>query len=191
VALHMDGARLWQSAPFYGKSYPEITSAFDSVYVSFYKALGAIAGAALAGSEAFVARARVWQRRHGGNLVSLYPYALSAREGLRQRLPKMAEYRREAERVAACFSAIEGVRIWPDPPHTNMFHAFFPVGGDRLIDASRELARERKVALFTRTRACDVPGYSAVEVSIGDAAGALGDAELDSLLRELLERARA
>src|SRR5262245_37898677 len=80
VRLHLDGARLWECAPHYQKTYAELCAPFDSVYVSFYKALGGIAGAALAGSTAFVQRARVWQRRQGGNLVSLYPYALSARE---------------------------------------------------------------------------------------------------------------
>jgi hypothetical protein len=45
------------------------------------------------------------------------------------------------------------------------------------------------VTLFTRTRPCDVPGYSAVEVSIGDAAAAIADDELLGLCQRLLERA--
>src|SRR5262245_29642715 len=36
-ALHLDGARLWESQPFYGKDYAAIAAPFDSVYVSFYK----------------------------------------------------------------------------------------------------------------------------------------------------------
>lgn len=189
MRLHLDGARLWECAPFYAKSYAEICAPFDSVYVSFYKALGAIAGAALAGSEELVKRARVWQRRHGGNLVSLYPYALSAREGLRQRLGRMAAYREGARRVARCLSALPGVRVAPDPPQVNLFHAYLPRDGERLLTASAELAQREKVALFTRTRACDVPGYTSVEVSIGDAADALGDAELGELLRSVLASA--
>jgi threonine aldolase len=31
VALHMDGARLWESAPFYERSYAEVAALFDSV----------------------------------------------------------------------------------------------------------------------------------------------------------------
>ena len=50
AAAHMDGARLWESAPFYGRSYAEISGLFDSIYVSFYKGIGALAGSALAGS---------------------------------------------------------------------------------------------------------------------------------------------
>jgi threonine aldolase len=187
VTLHLDGARVWECAPFYGRSLAEIASLFDSVYVSFYKILGAIAGAALLGSEEFVREARVWQRRHGGNLVSMYPFALSARQGLEKRLGKMAQYRDDARRVAACLGGLPGTVIQPDPPQTNMFHAFLPVDAERLLDASAELATARGVALFTRTRVCDVPGHCSVEISIGDAARAISDAELGSWLRELWE----
>ena len=58
VVLHMDGARLWESAACYDKTYAEIAAGFDSVYVSFYKGIGAFAGAMLAGDEAFVEQAR-------------------------------------------------------------------------------------------------------------------------------------
>jgi threonine aldolase len=44
TALHMDGARLWQAAPFYGRPHAEIAGLFDSTYVSFYKDLGGLAG---------------------------------------------------------------------------------------------------------------------------------------------------
>src|SRR5579884_559403 len=60
AAVHMDGARLWESAPFYGRPYAEIAALFDSVYVSFYKGIGGLAGAVLAGSAELVAEARVW-----------------------------------------------------------------------------------------------------------------------------------
>ena len=61
VALHLDGARLWEAQPYYGR--PRLAGLFDSVYVSFYKGLGGLAGAALASDADTVAEARVWQRR--------------------------------------------------------------------------------------------------------------------------------
>lgn len=190
VALHLDGARLWESVPFYGCTLADMAALFDSVYVSFYKTLGAIAGAALLGSPEFIAEARVWQRRHGGNLVSLYPYVLSARECLRQRLGKIGEYVERARSVAACCARLPGVRVVPDPPVTNLFHVHWPVPGEALLEASAALARERRMALITRTRPCDVAGHSITELTIGEAAGAIPLHELQECLIELLHRAR-
>src|SRR5665647_1366898 len=39
VPLHLDGARIWESAPFLGHSPAEIAALADTVYVSFYKGL--------------------------------------------------------------------------------------------------------------------------------------------------------
>ena len=71
IPVHMDGARLWDAAPFYDRPHAEIAALFDTVYVSFYKALGGIAGAALAGPADVIAEARVWEKRHGGTLVQM------------------------------------------------------------------------------------------------------------------------
>ena len=54
IRLHLDGARVWQAAPAYGRSLFEIAALFDSVYVSFYKDVGALPGAMLLGSRDFI-----------------------------------------------------------------------------------------------------------------------------------------
>src|SRR6266700_1199833 len=51
IPMHLDGARLWESQPFYKRSYAEIAALFDTVYVSFYKILGGIAGAVMAATS--------------------------------------------------------------------------------------------------------------------------------------------
>ena len=43
----------------------------DSLYVSFYKGLGGMAGAALLGPADFIAEARLWRRRQGGTIYHL------------------------------------------------------------------------------------------------------------------------
>ncbi len=92
VAAHLDGARLWESGPFYGRPLADIAGLFDSVYVSFYKGLGGLAGSMLLGDDDLVAEARAWRRRHGGTLYGLWPNAAAALVGLRLRLPRMAAY---------------------------------------------------------------------------------------------------
>ena len=85
AAVHLDGARLWQCGVAYGRPLAEVAGLFDSVYVSFYKDLGGLAGCCLLGSEDLVARAREWRQRHGGTLFALWPYAASALAALRLR----------------------------------------------------------------------------------------------------------
>ncbi len=81
AAVHLDGARLWEALPFYGRSAAEVAALFDTVYVSFYKGLGGIAGSAVAGSAEVVAEVAQWRTRHGGRLVALWPLAAAAGGG--------------------------------------------------------------------------------------------------------------
>jgi threonine aldolase len=83
MALHCDGARIFEATTGYQKSPAELAVPFDSVYVSFYKGLGGLSGAMLMGSQDFCDEARVWLRRFGGNLYTLLPYAVSGWSGYR------------------------------------------------------------------------------------------------------------
>jgi threonine aldolase len=185
VALHLDGARLWECGPYYDKSYADIASLFDTVYVSFYKGLGGIAGAVLAGPSDLIDEARIWQRRHGGNLVSLYPYVIAARCSLRARLDRFGHYHERAVAVARVLASVPGVRVTPNPPHTNMMHVFFAAAPDEVMARVIDVAREERVRLFRRPRPCAVPDTTCFEVAIGDAADELTDDELVRLAQRV------
>ena len=101
VALHLDGARLWQCGPFYRRPLREIAALFDTVYVSLYKDLGGLGGCVLAGPEDVIAEARVWRVRHGGRLSTYEPMALSAELGLDELLPRMPSFVRKAREIGA------------------------------------------------------------------------------------------
>src|SRR6266545_1958708 len=60
---------LWGCESFYGRSLAEISEPFDTVYTSFYKQLGGLAGAVLAGSEDVIAESKEWRRRRYGGLL--------------------------------------------------------------------------------------------------------------------------
>jgi threonine aldolase len=185
VPLHLDGARLWESADHLGHSYAEIAALADSAYVSFYKGLGGMAGAALAGPADVVAEARRWQRRHGGNLFVLLPYAVGARDGLRRRLPRMPEYAARARELAAGLSSVDGVRVLPEPPHTNAFRLFVDVPHEHLVETGLRIAETRHVALVLGWEAADVPGWALTEITVGDATL---DWSLDEQLTALAEQ---
>jgi threonine aldolase len=189
VPLHLDGARLWECKPYYQKDYAEIAALFDSVYVSFYKGLGALGGAMLAGPAPVVAEARVWRRRHGGAVYQLYPYAASARHALQTRLPRMQQYHEMAVALAAELRTIEGVSLWPDPPHTNMAHVYLRASAQSLQAAALELARQSRVWLIGGLRASPLPGTSLLELTVGDATLELTAKEVGELFRELMRQA--
>ena len=191
AAVHMDGARLWEAAPFYARSYAEIAALFDSVYVSFYKGVGAIASAALAGPAEFIAEVRLWQRRHGGNLVQLYPFVLSARANLRRRLPQFAGYYRRAQAVAQVLSGIPGIAVVPDPPQTNMMHVYLRGAAAPLLEASATLARSEGVLLFRRLFPSGASGVAAFELTLGDAVDALTDTEIGAYFGQIMAKAGA
>ncbi|MEV0289415.1 beta-eliminating lyase-related protein [Kribbella sp. NPDC050820] len=165
VPLHLDGARLWESTPYLEHSLAEVAALASSVYVSFYKVLGGLSGAALAGPEDVIAEVRRWQRRLGGNLFTLFPYAVSAREGLRTVLPQMGElYERSVELSMALQS--EGFRVFPDPPHTNSFRIYAPRPAEAIDRAAiARMERTREAICFTWHPA-DVPGWSWVELVV-------------------------
>jgi len=189
IALHLDGARLWQVGPFYGRDHAEIAGLFDSVYVSFYKDLNALAGAALAGSADFIREARVWQRRHGGNLVTMVPYVIAAERALEERLERMPVYLAHARALAAALATVDGVEVVPDPPQTPLFHLHLDGERDRLVDAALSVAEERKVFLFADPSSTGSPRRHRHEVMVGEVTLELSPDEVRDLYAEILARA--
>jgi threonine aldolase len=140
IKLHLDGARLFESVPFYDKTLNDICSIFDSVYISFYKGLGGIAGAILAGDENFIEKSKIWKRRHGGDLISLYPYIISAKYNYNQRKDKMNEYWESAKYCAKIINTVKGIRTEPLVPMCNMFHVHFDYSKDYLENILEKLS---------------------------------------------------
>lgn len=183
--LHLDGARLWECGPYYARSYAEIVHPFDTVYVSFYKGLGGIAGAMLLGPRALIDEARIWQRRHGGNLASLYPYSLSAEQAFDDRIGRMMLYRDAAQSVAAALRTYDMIEIRPKTPPTNTMHALIRGDADALRGRAQSLAREHGIWTFKELAPTPIPGVYKWEIYAGDAALALGEERLALALRSL------
>ena len=189
VALHLDGARLWEAQPYYDRPHAELAGLFDSVYVSFYKGLGGMAGAVLAGDAELVAEARVWQRRHGGTLVTMFPYVVAAETALDERLERMPVYLEHARAIAAALATVDGVEVVPDPPQTPLFHVHLEGGHDALADAALSVAEEHRVFLFADPSSTSSLRRQRHEVMVGDVTLALSPDEVRDLYAEIVERA--
>jgi threonine aldolase len=191
LPIHMDGARLWECKPYYQHEYAEIAALFDTVYVSFYKILGGIAGSILAGPADVIAEARIWQRRLGGNLFQLYPYALAARKGLAEHLERMDEYHHKAKAIAAALSAIPQIEIMPGLPQTNMMHVFLRGELDVLNEAALTISEETGTWLFGGLTPSQIPAYQKFELSVGDATLDLPETTIVDLFQQLFNRAES
>lgn len=169
VSLHVDGARIWESQPFWGTSLAEIAALADSMYVSFYKGLRGLAGAALVGPEDFLAEARVWRTRMGGTLYRSTPEALAALLGLRELLPRMEEFLAWARALAA---ELPGVGITPNPtePHTPTFLLHAGGGEDAVNERLLRVMERERLQVTGPWRASREPGRVMTEVVVSTSA---------------------
>lgn len=168
IRLHLDGARLFEVLPYYGKTAVEVCALFDSVYVSMYKGIGGIAGAVLAGSEAFCAESKIWKRRYGGDLISLYPYIVTADYYLENRIGAMEKYFSEAKELAALYNGCTGISTLPEEPVSNMFHVHFKAAKSRIAPLLNEIHESSGVGLSSYLTELPEEGSCYFEVSLGD-----------------------
>lgn len=187
AAVHMDGARLWESAAGYAMTPGEVAALFDTVYVSFYKGIGALPGCCVAGPQDVIAEVTEWRRRMGGTLHSLWPAAASARTCLARRLPRMPAYTAHARAIAAALAGLDGVRVVPDPPQVPMMHLLLATTQDRYMAAAGRLARQRGIwAAQPKPAATADPDVLRLELSVGDATCELEPAEIRAVFADLL-----
>jgi len=191
VALHLDGARLWQCEPFYRRPLDEIAALFDTVYVSLYKDLGGLGGCLLAGPDDVVDEARVWRVRHGGRLSTFEAMALSAELGLDEVLPRMPSFVRKAKEIGTALGRIDGIEVAPDPPQVAMLHVFVRGELERVRDAVLEIAKERRTLIAGFFGPTPLPNVQRTELGIGAPSLEVPTDEIAELYAELVSRAAA
>jgi threonine aldolase len=120
LALHLDGARLWNAAVATGTPPRVWAGLFDSVSVCFSKGLGAPVGSALAGPREFVARARRIRKLFGGGMRQAGVLAAAAHYALDHHVERLAEDHRNAQAVARAVADTPGLRLDPPDVETNL-----------------------------------------------------------------------
>jgi threonine aldolase len=182
IHLHMDGARLWETAAAYGKPLHEICAGFDTVYVSLYKGIGGLGGAMLLGATGFVAKAQEWFRRQGGNVIHRTPYVVAAAMQFDTRLAAMPLY---FQRTEALFETLRSHPLLvpnPQRPQASLLHLHMPVSRERALAIRNAFAEKHGVWLFNRIGHAQLPGHSATEWYVGDNLLAISDQRLHDIL---------
>jgi threonine aldolase len=189
-AVHLDGARLWEAGPYYertaGRSYADVAALFDSVYVSFYKGLGAIAGCCVAGDADTIEQLKLWRIRHGGRAFGLWPYAAAARTALHERLDKFDGYARKAAQIGRALAKVEGIEVLPSPVVTPMMHLRLSGARNHVAGRMQALAKTEHVWMFGGPFAEEGPRLSRYEFNVGEPTMAFSVAEVVALFEHVL-----
>ncbi|WP_437726867.1 low-specificity L-threonine aldolase [Sorangium sp. So ce861] len=184
LALHLDGARVWNAAVASGRTVAELAAPFDTVSVCFSKGLGAPVGSALCGGADAIRAALRFRKMLGGGmrqagvLAAAALYALAHHQGRIAEDHEAARAIARAMRDAARRAARPGASAQPatiEEPETNILYVDTPgIPAERLVDAAR-----RRGVLVGATGKSTVRAVTHLDVApeqVAPAASALAEA---------------
>ncbi|WLG66845.1 low-specificity L-threonine aldolase [Pseudomonas brassicacearum] len=145
LALHLDGARLYNAAVKLNVDAREITQYFDSVSVCLSKGLGAPVGSVLCGSAELIGKARRLRKMVGGGMRQAGILAAAGLYALEHQVQRLADDHANAQRLAEGLRAA-GYEV--EPVQTNMVYVQM---GER-AEAIKAFADERGVKLSAAPR---------------------------------------
>lgn len=137
LAVHLDGARLWNAIVATGIPAATWAAEFDTVSVCFSKGLGAPVGSALVGPKEFVAGARRIRKLFGGGMRQAGVLAAAALYALDHHVERLAEDHRNAQVIAEAVAQAPGLRL-PGEVQTNLI--FFEI--DPALGTAADLVRK-------------------------------------------------
>ncbi|HEU0195299.1 MAG TPA: GntG family PLP-dependent aldolase [Gaiellales bacterium] len=120
MALHMDGARLWNAAVASDRPPAELAAPADSLSVCFSKGLGAPVGSAVVGNAGFIAVARRNRKLFGGGMRQAGIIAAGALHALRHHVGRLADDHAHARLLAERLAGAGRLRIDPARVQTNI-----------------------------------------------------------------------
>jgi len=120
VALHLDGARIWNAHVASGVGFNEYGKYFDTISVCLSKGLGAPIGSIMLSTKERVAKARVWRKRYGAGMRQVGLLAGAAHYALDNNISRLAEDHRRAKELAVAIAAIDKSFVDPALVETNI-----------------------------------------------------------------------
>lgn len=120
IAMHLDGARLFNACVVTGISPREYARYFDSLMFCFSKGLGAPVGSIVAGSNEFIKKAHRYRKMLGGGMRQVGILAAAADYALKHNVERLAEDHQHAQILAKALSTIDGFKIDPAEVETNI-----------------------------------------------------------------------
>jgi threonine aldolase len=120
LALHLDGARIWNAHVASGVSFTEYGKYFDTISVCLSKGLGAPVGSVMLSTKDRVAKARVWRKRYGAGMRQVGLLAAGGHYALDNNIERLTEDHRRAREIAVAIAAVDPSLIDPSTVETNI-----------------------------------------------------------------------
>ncbi|NLC15470.1 MAG: low-specificity L-threonine aldolase [Firmicutes bacterium] len=120
IAVHLDGARVFNAAAALGVDVKQITKFADSVQFCLSKGLCAPVGSLVAGPKDFIERARRARKVLGGGMRQAGILAAAGIVALEKMTKRLAEDHEKAKRLAQGLASVPGLDIDMSTVQTNM-----------------------------------------------------------------------
>ena len=120
LKVHLDGARIFNAATALGENVAQMTRKVDSVMFCLSKGLGAPVGSMVAGSKAFIERARIYRKMFGGGMRQAGVIAAAGLIALEKSPGRLHVDHENAKRLAEGIAEIPGLAIDPKKVRSNI-----------------------------------------------------------------------
>jgi len=148
LAVHLDGARLFNAAVALGVEASTLTADVDTVTFCLSKGLCAPVGSMLCGPADFIEEARRTRKALGGGMRQAGIVAAAGLVALESMVERLADDHAHARMLAEKLATIDGIRIAPETVETNI--VFFELEPDVAltpVDVCRQVALEHSILL--------------------------------------------
>ena len=120
IAMHLDGARIWNAHVASRVSFAEYGKHFDTISVCLSKGLGAPVGSLMISSKERIAEARIWRKRYGAGMRQVGILAAAGHYALDHNIARLAEDHLRAEKIAFALAAVDSSLVDPKKVVTNI-----------------------------------------------------------------------
>lgn len=143
LALHIDGARIFNSAVAQNVDVKELVAPADSVMFCLSKGLVSPIGSMLVGTEKFIARARHLRKMLGGGMRQVGVVAAAGIISLEKMTTRLADDHARAKKLADGLREISGILVDENSPYSNM--VYFNLADDVTVN-SQQIGEQMKEA---------------------------------------------
>lgn len=146
LALHIDGARIFNAAVAQAVDVRDLVAPADSVMFCLSKGLVSPIGSMLVGTEKFIARARHLRKMLGGGMRQAGVIAAAGLISLEKMTTRLGDDHVRARKLAEGLRQVRGILLDEGSPYTNMI--YFNLGENARLDAAQITDQLRNLGIL-------------------------------------------